>query len=368
MQWAFPAAFLLLLLLPVLALLALRPRRTAATLYSSLSLVRPIGPSWRVVLQPLLLVLRLACLALLIVALARPQEVLSETRTSTEGIAIMLVVDRSSSMAERMEFEGGMLNRLEVVKRVLAEFVLGNDDDLPGRPGDLIGLISFARYADTICPLVHAHDALVGLAQQTEIVEIRQEDGTAIGDALALAVARLQSLEEEGDGALDDAERQAASAEDGPVAAGAAAADPAADYEIKSKIVILLTDGENNAGRRPPGQAAELARRLGIKIYTIGIGGERSANFFDMRLPLGPGIDERMLRAIAEHTGGEYRRAGDGESLREVYQRIDELEKTEIESTEYVQREEAFMPFAKAALIVLLVELLLRTTILRRSP
>lgn len=370
MHWALPGALLLLLLLPFLAVLALRPRRTAAALYSSLTLAARVGASWRIMLRPLLVVLRLACLALIIVALARPQEVLSETQTHTEGIAIMTVIDRSSSMAERMEFDGELLNRLAVVKKVLAEFILGNDDDLPGRPADLIGLISFARYADTICPLVHAHDALVGLARQTEIVEYRDEDGTAIGDALALAVARLQALEE--DDAAAGARESAAAPEPAPAdeSAPPAEADAASatDFTVKSRIIILLTDGENNAGQRTPGQAAELARRLGIKIYTVGIGGEQTANFFDMRVPLGPGIDERMLRAIAEHTGGEYWRAGDGESLRRIYQRIDELEKTRIESTEYVQHEEAFMPFARAALLVLLAEVLLGTTLLRRSP
>ena len=367
MHWALPSALLLFLLLPLALLLALRPRRRAAVLYSSLSLLGPAGPSWRVVLRPFLLVLRLVCLALIVVALVRPQQVLSETQTRTEGIAIMAVIDRSSSMAERMEFEGSLLNRLAVVKQVLAEFVLGNDKDLEGRPGDLIGLVSFARYADTVCPLVHAHDALVGLAKQTEIVQFRQEDGTAIGDALALAVARLQTLEDGDDQALAEALKQEEGGEDKTPTTPTTPTDTA-DFKIKSKIIVLLTDGENNAGQRSPGQAAELARRFGIKIYTVGIGSPRTTNFFDARLPLGLGIDERMLKAIATHTGGAYFRADDGESLRKVYATIDELEKTEIESTEYLQYDEAFMPLAKAALIVLLVEILLGTTLLRRSP
>ncbi|MFG0252043.1 MAG: VWA domain-containing protein [Phycisphaerales bacterium JB038] len=367
MHWAFPGALLLFLLLPAALLLALRPKRRAALLYSSLSLLGHAGPSWRLLLRPLLLVLRLACLALLVVALARPQEVLSETQTRTEGIAIMAVIDRSSSMAERMEFEGALVNRLSVVKQVLAEFVLGNDAELRGRPGDLIGLVSFARYADTICPLVHAHDALVGLAKQTEIVQFRQEDGTAIGDALALAVARLQTLEKRNDKELQEAVTKTEEGEDSPLAADSA---DTTNFQIKSKIIVLLTDGENNAGQRSPGQAAELARRLGMKIYTVGIGSPRGSSLFGNRLPLGIGIgiDERMLKAIADHTGGAYFRADDGESLRKVYATIDELEKTEIESTEYVQYEEAFMPLAKAALLVLLAEILLSTTLLRRSP
>jgi Ca-activated chloride channel homolog len=364
MHWALPSALLLFLLLPLALLLALRPRRRAAVLYSSLSLLGPAGPSWRVVLRPLLLVLRLACLALIVLALARPQQVLSETQTRTEGIAIMAVIDRSSSMAERMEFEGLLVNRLAVVKQVLAEFVLGNDKDLEGRPGDLVGLVSFARYADTVCPLVHAHDALVGLAKQTEIVQFRQEDGTAIGDALALAVARLQTLEDGDDQELAEALKQEESGEGNTPTPSA----DTSDFKIKSKIIVLLTDGENNAGQRSPGQAAELARRFGIKIYTVGIGSPRTTNFFDARLPLGLGIDERMLKTIAKHTGGAYFRADDGESLRKVYATIDELEKTEIEATEYLQYDEAFMPLAKAALIVLLVEILLGTTLLRRSP
>ncbi len=211
---------------------------------------------------------------------------------------------------------------------------------------------------------MHAHDALVGLAKQTEIVQFRQEDGTAIGDALALAVARLQTLEDGDDQELAEALKQ----EEGGEGNTPTPAADTSDFKIKSKIIVLLTDGENNAGQRSPGQAAELARRFGIKIYTVGIGSPRTTNFFDARLPLGLGIDERMLKAIAKHTGGAYFRADDGESLRAVYAKIDELEKTEIESTEYLQYDEAFMPLAKAALIVLLVEILLGTTLLRRSP
>ena len=197
MRFAAPQAFLLLPLLPLVAWFYLRRGRTATVRFSSLRRVGTLGRSVRLWARPLLLVLRLAALALLIVAIARPQTSRPETRVSTEGIALEMVVDRSGSMRAEMDFEGERLNRLEVVKRVFTEFVVGNGDDLPGRPHDLIGMIAFARFADTAAPLVRAHDALVQFVQGTKIVQFRAEDGTAIGDALALAAARLKRAEED---------------------------------------------------------------------------------------------------------------------------------------------------------------------------
>ena len=171
MRFAAPQAFLLLPLLPLVAWFYLRRGRTATVRFSSLRRVGTLGRSVRLWARPLLLVLRLAALALLIVAIARPQTSRSETRVSTEGIALEMVVDRSSSMRAEMDFEGERLNRLEVVKRVFTEFVVGNGDDLPGRPHDLIGMIAFARFADTAAPLVRAHDALVQFVQDTKIAQ-----------------------------------------------------------------------------------------------------------------------------------------------------------------------------------------------------
>ncbi|MCK4872822.1 MAG: VWA domain-containing protein [Phycisphaerales bacterium] len=351
MHLANPGALLLVLLLPVVIALVLRRRRTAAVQYSSLDVMRGFGPSWRVVLRPTTLLLRTACLVLLVIALARPQHALSEIRTSTEGIAVMLVVDRSSSMSETMNLDGQRLTRLDVVKRVLAEFVEGNKRDLPGRPDDLIGMVSFARYADTICPLVRAHDVLVGLAEQTKLVELRDEDGTAIGDAIALAAARLRTVEEE-------LERRADDTGDAP--------HPGDDYTIKGKVIIVLTDGMNNAGQRSPMQAARIAADWGIRIYTIGIGESGTRSIFDFTLR--NQVDEQTLRAVANATGGMYRLATDADSLRAIYKEINQLEKTEIQSVEYAQYDEAFAPWAEAALAVLLVEMLLTTLLMRRMP
>ncbi len=355
MRFAAPQAFLLLPLLPLVAWFYLRRGRTATVRFSSLRRVGTLGRSVRLRARPLLLVLRLAALALLIVAIARPQTSRSETRVSTEGIALEMVVDRSSSMRAEMDFEGERLNRLEVVKRVFTEFVVGNGDDLPGRPHDLIGMIAFARFADTAAPLVRAHDALVQFVQDTKIAQFEAEDGTAIGDALALAAARLKRAEED---IARWTERGTADA-----------------FTIKSKAIILLTDGRNNAGDLTPGQAAALARDWGIKIYAIGIGG--GEEFITVQTPfggtvrlpaVGMGMDEGTLRTVAEVSGGRYFVAADGDALRNVYREIDRLEKTEIETLEFAQHDEVFLPYALAAGLLLLAEIVLGNTWLRRAP
>ena len=352
MRFATPQAFLLLPLLLVVAWFYLRRGRTATVRFSSLRRVSTLRRSLRLWARPLLLVLRLAALALLIVALARPQTSRSETRVSTEGIALEVVVDRSSSMQAEMDFEGERLSRLEVVKRVFTEFVVGNGDDLPGRPHDLIGMIAFARFADTVAPLVRAHDALVQFVQGAKIIQLEAEDGTAIGDALALAAARLKRAEEDIARWTDSGNTDA--------------------FTIKSKAIILLTDGRNNAGDVTPGQAAALARDWGIKVYAIGIGG--GEEFITVRTPLGTvrvptgGMDEATLRTVAEVSGGRYFVAADGDALRNVYREIDRLEKTEIETLELSQHDEAFLPYALAAGLLLLSEIVLSNTWLRRAP
>jgi len=266
-----------------------------------------------------------------------------------------VVIDRSSSMRAEMIFSGQQLNRLEVAKRVFLEFVQGNKGDLAGRPNDLIGLISFARYADTSSPLTLAHGALASFVEPIKLVTRKPEDGTAIGDALALAGARLQKAEETVQKLALASEAQEAS------------------YEIKSKIIILLTDGEQTAGKRTPQEAAELAKQWGIKIYTIGIGGRESllrvpTLFGTQVIQRGSGVDKQTLSALAETTGGIFRMAEDGDALRAVYGEIDELEKSEIESIRYVDYRERFTPFAITGLILLALEILLRTTYFRSIP
>jgi Ca-activated chloride channel family protein len=324
-------------------------------LFSSTDHAAAAGISLRNRLVHLPFILRIMTLILLIIGLAHPLEGMEKVYDISKGVAIEVVIDRSSSMKAEMIFAGEQLNRLEVAKRVFLEFVQGNRDDLKGRPNDLIGLITFGRYADTACPLTLAHGALTSFVEPVQLVNRKPEDGTAIGDALALAAARLQKAEE-------TMQRQAL-----------VSSTHEPSYEIKSKIIILLTDGEQNAGRRTPQESAELAKKWGIKIYAIGIGGQESlirvpTLFGTKVIQRGSGVDKQTLSALANTTGGIFRMAEDGESLRTIYGEIDELEKSEIESIRYVDYKERFTPFAILALTLLALEILLRTTFFRRIP
>jgi Ca-activated chloride channel family protein len=300
---------------------------------------------------------------LLVVALARPRKGTVLSEISTEGVAIEAVVDRSGSMQTEMDYYGQKLNRLEVVKKVLSDFIEGDKEDLRGRSSDLIGLITFARYADTKCPLVHSHNVLTEFLKKTEIVAIRSEDGTAIGDALALAGARLKKAEEE----IQQRKMQLAlSGEKISDAEGSG-------FKIKSKVIILLTDGINNAGQYNPLEAAELAKKWGIKIYTIGIGSGQAYTTIQTplgtyKMPTGQNLDEGLLKAIAESTGGFYGRADDAKKLSKIVEKIDELEKTEVKSIQYTQFAERFGPWTLAALLVLGLEMFAGCTVFRKIP
>jgi len=364
LQLHSPWILLLLLLGPLTAYLMLRRRSRARLRFSSLRDARAVPKSWRIRLRPMLMLARMACIVLLVVALARPRQGSKYHKISTKGVALELVVDRSGSMETQMAYEGRQLNRLEVVKGVLADFISGKGP-LEGRPNDLMGLITFARYADTVCPLVHAHDALLGFLQQTKVVGQRSpENATAIGDALALAAARLKKSEEEI--AQRNAKLKAR-------AAGTDGEQAKPEFEINSKAIILLTDGQNNAGQYRPLEAVELAKNWGIKIYTIGIGGGEAFTkvkgiFGDFLMPTGQELDERLLRAVAQRTGGFYGRAGDGEALRTICEKIDQQEKSEIESVQYSRFEEKFSPLALAALLMLAAEIMLSCTVFRKIP
>ncbi len=357
-----PWALLLLLLLPLLAFLMLRKKRTAAVKFPSLTDMRSCRVSWRLKFRPVLVVVRLVCLALLIVALARPRKGTVLSQVSTEGVAIEAVVDRSSSMSTEMDYDGQKLDRLEGVKKVLADFIDGNDKGLSGRTGDLIGLVTFARYADTTCPLVLGHNVLLEFLKQTNLVTMRNEDGTAIGDALALAAARLKKAEEE-------ILRRNLTLQTG----GDTKAKDKPEFEIKSKAIILLTDGRSNMGEYHPMDAAKLAEEWGIKIYTIGIGSGQAYRTVDMmmgtfKVPVPQDLDEGLLKAIAERTGGFYSRADDADSLREIVEKIDELEKSEVKSVEYTQYAEHFGRWTLPALILLALEMLASCTVFRKIP
>jgi Ca-activated chloride channel family protein len=347
----------LLLVLPFVGYFMLRKKRGAAVKFPSLVDMRRCPVSWRLRLRPLLVVARLLCMALLIVALARPRKGTTLSEISAEGIAIEAVVDRSGSMKAEMDYYGEKLDRLEVVKRVLADFVEGDKKGLGGRTGDLIGLVTFAKYADTVCPLVLSHGVLTEFLKQTQIVSLRSEDGTAIGDAIALGAARLKKAEEE----LQRRNVKLGFGVDGP------------DFTIKNKIIILLTDGRNNMGRQDPLEAAELAKKWGIRIYCIGIGSSQAYRTVEtmlgtFRMPAEQDLDEGLLKAIADKTGGFYSRADDAQSLRKIVETIDKLEKTEVKSVQYTQYAEHFGRWTLPALALLGFEMLASCTIFRKIP
>jgi Ca-activated chloride channel family protein len=353
MEFESPWAFALLLLVPLVWWASRRRRGRAAVTFSSSSLVAGLPVGWRARAVVLLPVLRAVALTLLVVALARPRHGVGRVETTADAVAMQIVVDRSGSMRLEMEDAGGTSTRLDVVKRVLREFMLGNEKEggqLKGRAQDLVGMVTFARTAETVCPLVRDPATLVELAETVRPVTERAEDGTAIGDGLALAAARLRHADE-------DLARLS------PGATGA---------RVKSKVIVLFTDGENNAGERTPQEAAQLAAEWGIKIYAIGIGGPAyqtiETPFGSQRMQVSSGVDSRVLRGVAEATGGVFREAGDSGALRSVYEEIDRLEKTSVESVAYTDYDERFTAFAAAGAAALALELALATLVLRRAP
>jgi Ca-activated chloride channel family protein len=339
-------ALLLLLVLPGLWVLWLRSRRRPVLRYSDLAALRSAGGARTGRLRLILPVLRMAALAGLIVAVARPQRPDESSRVYAEGIAIQMVVDISGSMEDTdLSPSGRRMSRLDVVKEVFRRFVEG-DGELPGRPNDLIGMIRFALYPDSVCPLTLDHATLLDVLNETQLIVWRDQYGqvygqrdenlTAIGDALALAVGRLRELK-----------RTSGSGQ---------------QYTVTSRVVILLTDGENNAGQIDPIEAGELAATYGIKVYGILAGtGERRGPF---RTP----VDDRELRHIAEVTGGRYFHAHDHASLKEVYREIDALERTRTEERRFVHWGELARPWLVVAFICLGLQTLLDATWLRKIP
>lgn len=347
-----PWALLLLLLIPLLVVIRWKRPGRATIRFSSLSKFELCPVSWRQRFRPLLFVARLICIVLLIVALARPRKGTKIEQISTEGVAMMITVDHSSSMGEPMLYDGQQLDRLDVVKKVVADFIKGDGKNYHGRVGDMIGLVTYARYADTQCPLVRGNSIITDFLKETKLVSQRSEDGTAIGDGIVVAAARLEKAESQ-----ILRERAKLESQEKPE-------EP--DFTIKSKVIILLTDGMNNAGQYDPLEAAKLAAKWGIKIYTIGIGSPvQQRGIFSM---MGPSLDEGLLSQIANLTGGFYARADNAEQLREIYKKIDKLEKTEVKSVEYVDYAEQFAPWAMASLGVLLFEMAAASTILRKIP
>lgn len=308
--------------------------------YSSLRLVESSERSLRARLVWLPAALMALATLALSIAMAGPRTGNAVTEVKREGIAIGMVVDRSGSMEARDFVRGDKsTSRLDVVKKVFRDFVLGGGDFGKGRPDDLIGLVTFARYADGLCPLTLDHGSLISILDQIETPIDQREDGTAVGEGLALAIERLR--------------RQ----------------------EATSKIVILLTDGVSNAGEIEPLQAADLAAQYGIKVYTIGAGYTGYAPYpvrrADGRTSLQRvqvEIDEVTLQRIAQRSGGRYFHVTNEQGLREVIEEIGRLERSEVSEIRYLEYELHFAPFVEMALVLVALSALLSSTWLRRLP
>lgn len=320
MIFANPYFLLLLLLIPALVGLRYFMRRRSAMQFSSGAVLAGLPKSWRVRLQPVLPFLYALGLACLVVALARPQKGLDESRVHTEAVDIILLLDLSESM-DTQDFVklNQRMSRLDAAKDVIERF-------LEKRPNDRIGMVGFASLPYAVAPLTLDHGWLV---KRMEGLHTGMLDGrrTAIGDGIASAVNRLR------------------------------------ESESKSKLIILLTDGANNYGTLSPENAAIAAEALGIKIYTIGAGGARSG--FSMQRQE---VDEETLQKIAETSGGTFYRARDLETLKAVYDEIDQLEKTEIEVEQFTRFEETSKGWIIAGILLLVLEQVLGLTKLGRLP
>lgn len=322
---------LLLLLIPYVLWYFLKHKKSEPTLRMSDTYAYQRAPrSWRMRIIHAPMALRCITFVLIVIVLARPQTHNSWGHKTVEGIDIMLAMDVSTSMlAEDLK-----PNRIEAAKDVAAEFI-------SGRPNDNIGLTIFAGEAFTQCPMTTDHTSLLNLLQnvRTDIAARGLiQDGTAVGMGLANAVSRLK------------------------------------DSKAKSKVVILLTDGSNNMGDISPMTAAQIARSLGIRVYTIGVGTNKVARY---PMPVAGGvqyvnipveIDTKTLSDIAATTQGNFYRATNNRQLKQIYRDIDKLEKTKMSVSHFSKRYEAYQPFALAAVICLFLEILLSNTILRRMP
>ena len=321
---------ILLAIIPVLVFWYFKTRRRSSSTirFSNLNNLKQISATPTKRYRHVLFLLRIAVIALLIVAFARPQSSSKEEKVITEGIDIVLAMDVSSSMlAEDLERHK---SRLQVAKEVAAEFI-------KGRTNDRIGMVVFAGKSYTQCPLTLDYGILLKFLDEIQIGMI--EDGTAIGMALATCVNRLKNS------------------------------------KAKSKVVILLTDGRNNRGEIDPITAAQIARTFKVRIYTIGAGSRGQAMypiddpFLGKRyVPMKVDIDENLLTKIADLTGGKYFRATDKKSLEKVYHDIGEMEKTKIEVKEFTRYSEKFVTYVLIALALLFIEIILANTRFRKIP
>ncbi|MBU6402727.1 MAG: VWA domain-containing protein [Verrucomicrobia bacterium] len=331
MTFAHPFLLLLLLLLPPLAWMKGRHGRESAFLYSSVQLVKGITGITRSRAGSFLPKLRWLALALFVVALAQPRLPEGEAKITASGIDIVVALDLSGSMAsEDFTLNNQPANRLAVAKDVLERFI-------DRRPNDRIGLVAFAGRAYVAAPLTLDHDFLLQNLQRLNIGTI--EDSTAIGSALMTSLNRLR------------------------------------DLKSKSKIIILMTDGQNNAGKVPPLTAAEAAQALKVKVYTIGVGTHGTAPYPQIdafgqktyvQIPVD--IDENTLRKIADQTGGKYYRADNSANLNRIYDEIDRMERTEVAVKKYQHYQELMEWVVLPGLVVLLLEVILTHTVWRKLP
>jgi Ca-activated chloride channel family protein len=329
MTFANPAyLYLLLLLLPCLAWYLWKQRGAQASLQvPSIGAFRGMGRTYKTWLRHVNFALLLGAVALVIVVLARPQSTDNWSKSDTEGIDIVISLDVSGSMLAA-DFKP---NRVEAAKDVAAQFI-------NGRPNDNIGMVIFAKESFTMCPMTTDHAVLLNLLKDVN-TELIDGNATAIGNGLATAINRIK------------------------------------DGQAKSKTIILLTDGTNNAGDIAPVTAAEIAKTYGIRVYTIGVGSEGTAPYpaitpygttvyQDMKVD----IDEKTLTDMAVATGGKYFRATDKNKLKGIFEEIDQMEKTKISTREYSKKQEEYLPFALAAFALLLAHIVLRNTLLRTIP
>ena len=327
MIFANPAyLWLLSLIIPLIVWYILKQHKGDASIEVSTTMpFDKLPKSYKYYLRHVCFGLKVLALIALIVAIARPQLNNSWSNKSTEGIDIVMALDISTSMLAR-DFSP---NRVEAAKDVAAQFV-------SGRPYDNIGLVIFAGESFTMCPMTVDHAVLLNLIKTVECGML--EDRTAIGDGLATAINRIK---------------------DGPA---------------KSKTIILLTDGTNNAGDIAPVTAAEIAATFGIRVYTIGVGTQGEA-LYPVQTPYGitykpypVEIDETTLRNIASKTGGEYFRATDKGALKDIFEEIDKLEKTKLSVTQFNKKEDVFMPWILLVFLLLCADIILRNTILKNIP
>ncbi len=328
-----PNLLFLLLLIPLHLFFYWRQRKGVAVRFSTIRIAKEVRPAPGMYFRHIPAALRCLAIFFLVVALARPQKGIQETRITTEGIDIMLTVDTSTSMrAEDFTWSGKRYNRLDVAKQVIDNFIRERD-------GDRIGLIVFASQAYTQCPLTVDYGVLMELLDKTQIGMVK--DGTAIGDAIATGLNRLR------------------------------------ESKAKSKIIILLTDGENNTGKIDPQTAAQMAESLKIKIYTVGIGSNepvpypvardpRTGQFIYQSVVIP--LNDASLQEIARTTGGEYFRASNTRTLEKIFSTIDKMEKTTGEEIIYTEYNELFPYFITLGLLALLASVILGNTLFRRLP